>query len=68
MPADRLYATYFEGNDAVPEDTVSRDIWLRLLPPERVLKGNSKDNFWEMGDQVGSLQHGPFTRGRAMNA
>ncbi|MGP1272831.1 MAG: alanine--tRNA ligase [Phycisphaerales bacterium] len=52
LPADRLYATYFEGDPAqqLDPDFEARDLWLRFLPPERVLPGNAKDNFWEMGD------------------
>ena len=49
---DRLYASYFEGNDAinVPMDTEARDYWLQYLPPERVLPFGMEDNFWEMGE------------------
>jgi alanyl-tRNA synthetase len=49
---ERLYATYFEGDESqnLPEDVEARDIWLKLLPPNRVIKGNKADNFWEMGD------------------
>jgi len=49
---DRLYATVFEGYE--PEnlemDNEARELWLKLLPEERVILGNKKDNFWEMGD------------------
>ena len=49
---DRLYATVFEGapEEGIPTDDEARDFWLRVLPAERVLYGNKKDNFWEMGD------------------
>ena len=53
IPAERLYVTYFEGNEAqgVPADLEARDIWMKVgVPPERILTGNMKDNFWEMGD------------------
>lgn len=52
VPADRLYATYFEGNEALnlPPDTEARDTWLKFLPADHVLTGNMKDNFWEMGE------------------
>ena len=52
VPIDQMYVTYFEGNEklGLEPDYVSRDIWLQILPPERVLKGDMKDNFWEMGD------------------
>lgn len=52
IPADRLYATVFEG---APQDQIERDqeaasFWARFLPQERILNGNKKDNFWEMGE------------------
>ncbi|CAK8679873.1 unnamed protein product [Clavelina lepadiformis] len=52
IPAERMYATYFEGDpeNGLEPDFVTRDAWLEILPPERVLTGNMKDNFWEMGD------------------
>ena len=52
LPADQLYATYFGGDPKadLPPDAEARDLWLRFLPSERVLPGDMKDNFWEMGD------------------
>jgi alanyl-tRNA synthetase len=52
LPPDSLYATYFEGNPkaGLPPDNETRDLWLRFLPADRVLPGNMKDNFWEMGE------------------
>ncbi|MFG0326753.1 MAG: alanine--tRNA ligase [Phycisphaerales bacterium JB037] len=48
----RLYATYFGGDESkdLAPDHEARELWLRHLPPERVLPGDMKDNFWEMGD------------------
>jgi alanyl-tRNA synthetase/REP element-mobilizing transposase RayT len=48
----RLHATYFEGDasEGLEPDNEARDLWLKILPPERVHPGNKKDNFWEMGD------------------
>jgi len=48
---DRLYATYFGGSpeDGLEPDEEARQIWLKFLPPERVLPCSMKDNFWEMG-------------------
>ncbi|MDC3330367.1 alanine--tRNA ligase [Flavobacteriaceae bacterium] len=50
---DKLYITIFEG---APEEQIDRDeeayqLWKKILPEERILLGNKKDNFWEMGDQ-----------------
>ena len=53
LPGERLYASYFEGDlkQGLPADEEARNIWLRFLPPERVLPFGCKENFWEMGDQ-----------------
>ena len=52
LDPERLYATYFEGDKAqgLAPDREAYDIWCKYLPPSRVLPGNMKDNFWEMGD------------------
>jgi alanyl-tRNA synthetase len=52
LDSSRLYATYFGGHaeSALEPDNEARDLWCRYLPAERVLPGNMKDNFWEMGD------------------
>ncbi|KAL8199962.1 hypothetical protein R6Q57_013530 [Mikania cordata] len=52
LPTDRIYATYFGGDEklGLPADNEARDIWLKYLPPARVLPFGCKDNFWEMGD------------------
>ncbi|KAK9057059.1 hypothetical protein SSX86_024426 [Deinandra increscens subsp. villosa] len=52
LPTDRIYATYFGGDEklGLPADNEARDIWLKYLPSERVLPFGCKDNFWEMGD------------------
>ncbi|KAF5747411.1 alanine--tRNA ligase [Tripterygium wilfordii] len=52
LPADRFYATYFGGDEkaGLAPDTEARDLWLKFLPPGRVLPFGCKDNFWEMGD------------------
>jgi alanyl-tRNA synthetase len=48
----RLYVTVFEGSadDGLGFDQEAYDIWKQFIPEERILKGNKKDNFWEMGD------------------
>ncbi|WP_142784013.1 alanine--tRNA ligase [Changchengzhania lutea] len=51
---DILYVTIFEGSDdadKLPMDTEAYDYWKQFISEDRILKGNKKDNFWEMGDQ-----------------
>ncbi|KAM3294399.1 hypothetical protein ACQJBY_037341 [Aegilops geniculata] len=52
LPTDRIYVTYFGGDEksGLSPDTESKIIWLKYLPNERVLPFGCKDNFWEMGD------------------
>jgi alanyl-tRNA synthetase len=50
FPKERLYATYFGGDDKAPADIESRDLWLRCLPADHIVPGNRKDNFWMMAD------------------
>ncbi len=53
LDKDRLYVSVFEGNkeDNVPFDQEAFDIWKQFVPEDRIILGNKKDNFWEMGDQ-----------------
>lgn len=46
---DQIYITYFEGNDKIPCDYETKEIWTKYLPSSRILPFGSKDNFWEMG-------------------
>ena len=51
---DILYVTVFEGSedsDNLSMDTEAYDIWKQFIAEDRILKGNKKDNFWEMGEQ-----------------
>ncbi len=50
---DILYVTVFEGDkeDGTEMDTEAYDFWKKHISEDRILKGNKKDNFWEMGDQ-----------------
>jgi alanyl-tRNA synthetase len=49
---DRLYATVFEGSadDNQERDNEAASYWEQYLPKNRILNGNKKDNFWEMGE------------------
>ncbi|WP_127139537.1 alanine--tRNA ligase [Flagellimonas marinaquae] len=50
---DSLYVSVFEGSeeDGLPLDQEAYDLWKAIVPENRIIKGNKKDNFWEMGDQ-----------------
>jgi alanyl-tRNA synthetase len=52
LPKDRLYVTVFEGDEkeGLEFDHEAFDIWKRCIAEDRILKGNKKDNFWEMGE------------------
>ena len=50
LDKNRIYVTYFEGNNLVECDNESKKIWMKYLPESRILPFNAKDNFWEMGD------------------
>ncbi len=51
LDPSRMYATVFEGSneDGVPFDQEAHNLWRQFLPESHILKGNKKDNFWEMG-------------------
>ncbi|WP_264549044.1 alanine--tRNA ligase [Flavobacterium sp. N2820] len=53
IPKENLYVSVFEGNpdENVPFDQEAWDIWKELISEDRIILGNKKDNFWEMGDQ-----------------
>ena len=51
---DMLYVTIFEGStdrDNLPIDQEAFDFWKEIVPEDRILMGDKKDNFWEMGEQ-----------------
>jgi alanyl-tRNA synthetase len=52
LPKERLYVTIFEGDDkeGLPKDDEAFNEWKKVIAEERILLGNKKDNFWEMGD------------------
>ena len=49
---DKIYVSIFEGSkeDNLEKDFESEKIWSNLIDPTRIIDGNKKDNFWEMGD------------------
>ena len=52
IPKDRLYVTVFEGDarENLEFDQEAYDFWKQWIQEDRILRGNKKDNFWEMGD------------------
>ncbi len=52
LDKDKLYVTIFEGDDkeGLPRDEEAFNEWKKYIPEDRILLGNKKDNFWEMGD------------------
>ncbi|MBK6522117.1 MAG: alanine--tRNA ligase [Sphingobacteriaceae bacterium] len=48
----RLYVTVFEGSkeEGLAFDQEAYDTWKQFVSEDRILNGNKKDNFWEMGD------------------
>ena len=52
LDKDRLYVTVFEGSPAegLDRDNEAADIWAKYIAVDRIINGNKKDNFWEMGD------------------
>ncbi|UOE51503.1 alanine--tRNA ligase [Mucilaginibacter sp. SMC90] len=52
LPKDRLYVTYFEGDEkeGLEADTETYELWKQYVAEDHILRGNKKDNFWEMGE------------------
>lgn len=52
LDKDRLYVTIFEGDakEHLPKDEEAYNEWKKVIAEDRILLGNKKDNFWEMGD------------------
>jgi alanyl-tRNA synthetase len=52
IPKDKLYVTVFQGDasENLPMDEEAYGYWKQFVAEDRILMGNKKDNFWEMGD------------------
>ena len=50
---ENLYVSVFEGSkeDKLGLDTEALELWKKIVPEDRIVYGDKKDNFWEMGDQ-----------------
>ena len=50
IPKERLAVTIFAGNDLIPFDQESHDLWLSLGIPEARIARTTEDNFWIAGE------------------
>jgi alanyl-tRNA synthetase len=52
IPKDRLYVSVFQGDEAenLPSSKIALEVWKSTVEEDRIIFGNKKDNFWEMGD------------------
>ena len=52
LDPNRLYVTVFEGDasENIPVSKVALEEWKKWVPVDKIIFGNKKDNFWEMGD------------------
>jgi len=58
LDKNRMYITYFKGNEHIKEDTETKEICDKYLP-NRVVSGSYEDNFWSMADD--EIPCGPCT-------
>ena len=52
LDKDRLYVTVFEGDDGdkLEKDMESFNCWEKHFQEDKILNGDKRDNFWEMGE------------------
>ena len=52
IPKENLYVTIFEGDasENLERDQDAYDFWKTHISEDRIINGNKKDNFWEMGE------------------
>ncbi len=51
LPSERLYVSVFEGDESegLALDSEAYELWKKIIPEDKIINGNKKDNFWEMG-------------------
>lgn len=51
IPKENLYVTIFEGDEKenLERDNEAYNYWKAHISEDRIINGNKKDNFWEMG-------------------
>ncbi|MEO7961249.1 MAG: alanine--tRNA ligase, partial [Ginsengibacter sp.] len=52
IPVENLYVTVFEGDEkeGLAKDEEAISYWKKWIAEDRIIMGNKKDNFWEMGE------------------
>ncbi len=52
IPKENIYVSIFQGDEkeGLPKDEESFNFWKKWISEDRIILGNKKDNFWEMGD------------------
>ncbi|NRS91787.1 alanyl-tRNA synthetase [Chryseobacterium sp. 16F] len=52
IPKENLYVSIFEGDasENLDKDTEAQNFWKKFVTEDRIINGNKKDNFWEMGE------------------
>ena len=52
IPKENLYVTIFEGDEKenLERDNEAYNFWKAHIAEDRIINGNKKDNFWEMGE------------------
>ena len=52
IPKENLYVTIFEGDSSenLGRDQDAYNFWKSHISEDRIINGNKKDNFWEMGE------------------
>ncbi|AYV81907.1 MAG: alanyl-tRNA synthetase [Harvfovirus sp.] len=49
LDKNRMYVTFFGGNDDIPADDETKTLWKKYFPESRIISSSFKDNFWMMG-------------------
>ncbi len=52
IPKENIYVTIFQGDttENLARDQEAYDFWKSHIAEDRIINGNKKDNFWEMGE------------------
>src|SRR5579871_3814389 len=50
LEPERLFPSVFKGEQGIPKDQDSFDVWATMVPASRIATLGLADNFWQMGD------------------